>query len=66
MGKEKGKEKGKGDRRENEEGARGRRGGRHCFFDFLRSDSNRRNCDWLARINLLRLNSTSLCFRALT
>ena len=42
MGKEKGKEKGKGDRRENEEGARGRRGGRHCFFDFLRSDSNRR------------------------
>ena len=63
----KGKEKGKGDRRENEEGARGRRGGSYCFSIFLRSDSNRKNRDWLAIIkfvsintNLLRLNSTSL------
>ena len=39
------------------------------FSIFLRSDSNRKNRDWLARIkfvsittNLLRLNSTSLCF----
>ena len=62
----KGKEKGKGDRRENEEGACGKRGGRYCFSIFLRSDSNRKNRDWLAIIkfvlintNLLRLNSTA-------
>ena len=39
------------------------------FSIFLRSDSNLKNRDWLAGIkfvsintNLLRLNSTSLCF----
>ena len=31
----KGKEKGKRDRRENEEGARGRRRGRYCFSIFF-------------------------------
>ena len=31
----KGTEKGKGERRENDEGARGRREGRYCFFDFF-------------------------------
>ena len=43
------------------------------FSIFLRSDSNRKNRDWLARMNfvsittnLLWLNSTLLCFRALT
>ena len=43
------------------------------FFDLFTLRFNRKNRDWLARIkfvsintNLLRLNSTSVCFRALT
>ena len=43
------------------------------FSILLRSDSNRKNRNWLARIkfmsittNLLRSNSPSLCFRALS
>ena len=48
----KGKEKGKGDWRENEEGACGRRGGGYCLFD-----SNHKNRGWLAKIKFVSINT---------